>query len=397
MKNKSISILIVDDEEAIRKILFTNLSTDYTCITAADAKEAMTLCEGMTFNLVLSDINMPEVSGLELCRFIKEKSPETVVVMVSGMTDIENAVEAIREGAFDYVIKPFDLAQITFAINRALHHQSLLAFKRNYEESLEDAIRVRTEELRALNGNLNEMLEVLYSNYRATLRSLAQALEARDVETRGHSDRVVAYCLRIGKEIGLTQKEMIGLEQGALLHDIGKIGIRDSILLKRGPLNSQEWVEMRQHVQHGMRIIKGIDFLSGAQSIVGQHHEKFDGSGYPKGLKGEAIHIHARIFAVADAYDAITSDRPYRAARSYEEARAEIQANAGIHFDANVVNAFLNISEMEMLEICARADMQDYSEQIIGEREIRSFIISLKRSSTMHRTSTTGMLTELPC
>jgi response regulator RpfG family c-di-GMP phosphodiesterase len=397
MKNKSISILIVDDEEAIRKILFTNLSTDYTCITASDAKEAMTLCEGMTFNLVLSDINMPEVSGLDLCRFIRERSPETVVVMVSGLTDIENAVEAIREGAFDYVVKPFDIAQISMTINRALHHQSLLAFKRNYEESLEEAIRTRTEELRALNGNLNEMLEVLYSNYRATLRSLAQALEARDVETRGHSDRVVAYCLRIGKEIGLTQKDMIGLEQGALLHDIGKIGIRDSILLKRGPLTSQEWVEMRQHIQHGMRIIKGIDFLSGAQPIVGQHHEKFDGSGYPKGLKGEAIHIHARIFAVADAYDAITSDRPYRAARSYEQARAEIQANAGVHFDPTVVNAFLNISEMEMLEISARADMQDYSEQIIGEREIRSFIISLKRSSTMHRTGTTGMLTELPC
>src|SRR5205085_12454195 len=118
-------------------------------------------------------------------------------------------------------------------------------FKRNHEEALEDTIRIRTEELRALNGNLNEMLEVLYSNYRATLRSLAQALEARDVETRGHSDRVVAYCLRIGKELGLTQKDLIGLEQGALLHDIGKIGIRDSILLKRGPLTSQEWVEMR--------------------------------------------------------------------------------------------------------------------------------------------------------
>jgi response regulator RpfG family c-di-GMP phosphodiesterase len=357
----------------------------------------MTLCEGMNFNLVLSDINMPEISGLELCRFLRDRSPDTVVIMVSGLTDIENAIEAIRQGAFDYVVKPFDLAQITMTINRALHHQSLLAFKRNYEESLEDAIRIRTDELRNLNLNLNEMLEVLYSNYRATLRSLAQALEARDVETRGHSDRVVAYCLRIGKELGLTQKDMIGLEQGALLHDIGKIGVRDSILLKRGPLTSQEWVEMRQHIQHGMRIIKGIDFLSGAQPIVGQHHEKFDGSGYPRGLKGEAIHIHARIFAVADAYDAITSDRPYRVARSYEQARAEILANAGVHFDPNVVNAFLNISEMELLEISARADMQDYSEQIIGEREIRSFIISLKRGSTMPRTGTTGMLTELPC
>jgi response regulator RpfG family c-di-GMP phosphodiesterase len=398
MSNKSISILIVDDEEAIRKILLMNLSAEYTCVTAANAKEAMALCKSMTFNLVLSDINMPEISGLELCRFIKEISPDTVVVLVSGLMEIENAVEAIRQGAFDYVIKPFGIAQITLTIERALNHQSLLTFKRNHEEVLEETIRARTDELRAVNSNLNQMLEVLYSNYRATLRSLAQALEARDVETRGHSDRVVAYCLRLGREIGLTKKDMIGLEQGALLHDIGKIGIRDSILLKPGPLTSQEWIEMRKHVQYGLRIIKGIDFLSGAQPIVGQHHEKFDGSGYPRGLKGNAIHIYARIFAVADAYDAITSDRPYHAAQSYEEARTEIVANAGVHFDPSIVNAFLNISEMELSDISIRASIQDYSEQIIGDQEIRSFIISLKRHSTMPGTTgTTGMLTELPC
>src|SRR4030095_1036447 len=161
---------------------------------------------------------------------------------------IHDAIEAMRRGAFDYVVKPFELLQMFVAVERALRHQALIEFKHHHEQLLEETVRIRTNELRRLNGTLNEMLDLLYSNYRATLRSLAQALEARDVETRGHSDRVVAYCLRIGKELGLTQKDMIGLEQGALLHDIGKIGIRDSILLKRGPLTSQEWVEMRQHI-----------------------------------------------------------------------------------------------------------------------------------------------------
>jgi response regulator RpfG family c-di-GMP phosphodiesterase len=398
MNTNAISILIVDDDQAIRDILYSTLRGSYACATASSAIEAKTLLSQMSFNLVLSDIAMPGASGLELCRFVRERTPDTVVIIVSGMTDIEYAIDAMRQGAFDYVVKPFDLAQISLVIERALHHQSLLVFKRHYEESLEETIRTRTNELRLLNENLNQMLEVLYSNYRSTLRSLAQALEARDVETRGHSDRVVAYCLRIGKELGLTQRDMIGLEQGALLHDIGKIGVRDSILLKKGPLSSSEWVEMREHINHGLQIIQGIDFLSGAKPIVGQHHEKYDGSGYPLGLCGATIHVHARIFAVADAYDAITSDRPYRAARSYRQAREEIVMNSGSHFDPDVVDAFLKVPESELSEIRSRADVQDYTMQIIGEREIRSFIISLKRGNDMAiRTGNLGMLPELPC
>ena len=178
-------------------------------------------------------------------------------------------------------------------------------------------MRERTNELRSLNDNLNDMFEILYSNYRATLRALARALEVKDVETHGHSERVVAYCLKLGRRLGLSQRELIAFEQGALLHDIGKIGVRDSILLKPGPLTEDQWVEMRADIQHDLAIIEGIDFLSGAQAVVGQHHEKFDGSGYPNGLSGDSIHIQARVFAVADAFDALTSDRPYRAARPY--------------------------------------------------------------------------------
>lgn len=381
VSTKQVSILIVDDDDAVRNLLLMTLSSDYDCTTAASAAEAIELLAGTAFNLVLSDIAMPGASGIELCQFIREKFPDTVPIMVSGMTDIHYAIEALRLGAFDYVTKPFDLPQVQLSVERALRYQALLAFKRQYERSLEDEVRKRTSEMRVLNERLNEMLEVLYSNYRATLRSLAKALEARDVETRGHSDRVVAYCLRIGKELGFTDRELIGLEQGALLHDIGKIGVRDAILLKPGPLTSEEWVEMREHIKHGLHIIDGIDFLAGARAIVGQHHEKFDGRGYPGGLSGEGIDIQARIFAVADAYDAITSNRPYSTARNYSQARTEIIKSSGTHFDPKVVDAFLNISEEELNEIKRVAEVEDYSNEMIDDNAIGEFIMSLKRAS----------------
>ncbi|HXG66999.1 MAG TPA: HD domain-containing phosphohydrolase [Blastocatellia bacterium] len=388
MSSNDIAILIVDDEEPIRKLLAKCLSLHYTCETAASADEAVEKLSERSFNLVLADIAMPGATGLELCQFIHQTSPRTVVVMVSGKTDIEYAVQAMRQGAFDYLCKPFDLAQVTIAVDRALRYQALLEAQHQYEQSREEAIREKTHEFRLVNESLNQTLEVLYRHYRETLRVLAGALEARDIETKGHSERVVAYSLRLGRELGLSHKDMIALEQGALLHDIGKIGVPDAILRKRGSLTEEEWVHMRQHIDHGLRIISDIDFLSGARPVVGQHHEKYDGSGYPQQLRGEEIHLHARIFAVADAFDAMTSDRPYRQARSYGEARAEIVAHANKHFDPRVVNAFLKIAESEWAEIRASVKAGSYSEQCIDKREIRSFIVSLKRP-----TGTTGPLT----
>jgi response regulator RpfG family c-di-GMP phosphodiesterase len=377
--NKEVSILIIDDEEPIRRLLALYLSDEYTCVTASGADEANVLLAGSSFNLVMTDITMPGTSGIELCENIHETHPDTVVIMVSGMTDINYAVEAMRHGAFDYVVKPFDLSHVLMSVERALRYQALIAAKRHYEQSLEETVRLRTAELRSLNENLNQMLEALYQNYRATLRALAGALEARDFETAGHSDRVVAYSLRLGRELGLGHKELIALEQGALLHDIGKIGVRDSILLKSGKLTEGEWVEMREHINYGLRIISGIDFLSGAAPVVGEHHEKYDGTGYPSRLQGDMIHLNARIFAVADAFDAITSDRPYRKSASYADARTELVANSGKHFDPSVVNAFLKVPEIEWAEIRKIAESQDYIEHIIDRREIRSFIVSIKR------------------
>jgi response regulator RpfG family c-di-GMP phosphodiesterase len=339
---KPVRILIIDDEPNVLSVLASLLGGRYICKTATSALEALGYLKAGAYDLVLSDIIMPGMSGLELLSEITRLNRHTVVVLISGNLNIQSAIEAMRRGAYDYVTKPFDLAEVEAAVERALRHQRLLKTNDLYEQHLQELVQVRTNELTAANANLNQALEKLFLNYRATLRALATALEARDVETKGHSDRVVAFSLELGRKLGLSQNEMIALEQGALLHDIGKIGVRDSILLKRGPLTAEEWVEMREHINHGLRIINGIDFLKGAVPVVGQHHEKYNGSGYPNGLSGEAIHINARIFAVADAVDAITSDRPYHQARSFEAAVAELRRCAGTHFDPEIVKVFMS-------------------------------------------------------
>jgi len=388
MTNKQASILIVDEDEQVRSFIVSALGSRYLCLTASSADEASQILSVSPFNLLLIDINMPGRSGLEFCKLAQSCWPETVIVMVSAETGIESVIEAMRQGAFDYIAKPFDLARLQVAVERALLFQELLVARHEHEHELENEVRERTLELRSVNDALNETLEALYTNYRATLCALDEALEARDCETRGHSGRVVAYCLRLGKEMGLTHSLLIALEQGAMLHDIGKIGVRDSILLKPGPLTQAEWIEMREHINHGLRIIERIDFLSGARPVVSQHHEKYNGAGYPLGLHGDEIHVNARIFAVADAFDAITSDRPYRAASGYDHARSEIVTSSGTHFDPKVVDAFLRVSESEWIGIRAVAQAQGYEEHVMDRLEIRSFIISLKTSRRRRRAAT---------
>jgi putative nucleotidyltransferase with HDIG domain len=296
-----------------------------------------------SFDLVLSDIMMPGMSGLELLQEITRLKRDMVVILISGNLNIQSAIDAMRRGAFDYVTKPFNLSDVESAVERGLRHHSMLKSNHQYEQHLEELVGLRTKELSQANNNLNITLERLYLNYRATLRALAAALEARDVETRGHSDRVVAYCIGLGKELGLTGRDLITLEHGALLHDIGKIGVPDAILLKRGSLTEEEWAHMRRHVQYGADILRGIDFLQGATKIVAQHHERYDGSGYPSGMTGDMICLGARIFAVADAVDAITSDRPYRGSRPFEAAAEELLRCSGTHFDPEVVRAFTSV------------------------------------------------------
>ena len=295
-------ILIVDDEPGIRNVLVALLSDEYQCATAATAAAALTLLGSNEYELVISDIAMPGMSGLEMIPHVREMAPDTVVVMISGMQTAETAIEALRLGAFDYLMKPFDLQQVEAWVKRALEHQGLLLANRLYGERLEDLVEQRTKELDQAMGSLE-------GAYRSTLQALTAALETRDAETHGHSQRVVTYSLRLGREYGLSREQLKALEFGALLHDIGKIGVPDAILRKPAKLTEEEWVRMREHPLHGQQILRGIQFLEGAALVVAQHHEKWDGSGYPLGLKGDEIDLCARIFAVADAFDAITNQR----------------------------------------------------------------------------------------
>jgi len=350
-------ILIVDDEVEITEILADLLSEEYECTRAGSAEEALAGLHEGEFQLVISDITMPGMSGLDMIPHVKELSPDTVVVMISGMQTVESAIGALRLGAFDYLMKPFDLRQVEAVVKRALEHHDLVVAKQRYENHLEELVEQRTAELdRALNS--------LEGAYRSTLKALTAALETRDSETHGHSERVVSYSLRLGREYGLNSEEMKALEFGSLLHDIGKIGVPDSILRKPAKLTEEEWVRMREHPLHGQQILRGIEFLQGAARVVAQHHEKWDGTGYPLGLRSEEIDICARIFAVADAFDAITSDRVYRRGKPYEAAAQELDDWAGRQFDPKVVEAFHQVpkedwEELHRLSLMAKPDRFD--------------------------------------
>ncbi len=350
-KNHQPHLLIVDDEVEVRSVLHDLLSETYQCCEASSAEEALAQLRERDYELVISDITMSGMTGLEMIPHVKVISPDTVIVMISGMQTIESAINALRLGAFDYLMKPFDLRQAEAAIARAYEHHELIVAKRRYENHLEELVEQRTAEL-------DQALDSLENAYRTTLQALTAALETRDSETHGHSERVVTFSLRLGREYGLTALEMKALEFGSLLHDIGKIGVPDAILRKPAKLTDEEWVRMREHPMHGQQILRGIKFLEGAAKVVAQHHEKWDGSGYPLGLKAEEIDICARIFSVADAFDAITSDRVYRQGRPYEAASQELDEWVGRQFDPKVVEAFHRVPPEDWDELRRRSLMR---------------------------------------
>lgn len=347
-------ILIVDDEPEMRAVLSEFLSEQYDCAAVASAAEALALMRAEQFALIISDVLMARMSGLEMVPHALQLAPDSVIIMISGQNSVETAIAALRVGAFDYITKPFDLEHVEVAVRRGVEHHELRRAKRRYERHLRELVEQRTEEL-------NNALASLEEAYRATLKALTTALETRDCETHGHSERVVNFSLRLGREFALSKEQLRALEFGALLHDIGKIGIPDAILRKPAKLTEPEWENMRRHPLLGQQILRGIEFLDGAAEVVAQHHERWDGTGYPLGLRGAEIDLKARIFAVADAFDAIVSDRIYRNGKPYEAATAELIRNAGTQFDPEVVAAFCRIppAEWEYLRRPALPDKRD--------------------------------------
>jgi response regulator RpfG family c-di-GMP phosphodiesterase len=356
-------VLIVDDEESVRSLLYDLLCDAYECHVARSAEEALERLQQARYDVVLSDIMMPGMSGIELLESVARIWPDTTVIMVSANHDTRRAVAALRQGAYDYIVKPFELEEVELSVSRAVEHRRLVVENRLYQTELENLVAARTEELWQANQflkekgeKLSETVDELSRTYRSTLGALAMALDARDAETRGHSERVVAYSLRLGVQLGLPREELVGLERGALMHDVGKIGVRDAILLKPAPLTADEWQEMRLHTEFGRAILEQVPFLANAIPVVAEHHERWDGTGYPRGLKAEEINVKARVFAVADCIDAVTSDRPYRRANSFEAVGQELIQHSGTQFDPRIVEAFFAVPTDEWRELRRRAD-----------------------------------------
>src|SRR5947209_7078103 len=326
-------ILVVDDEEAIREIVATMLrSARYECRQAASGLEALALLNsGEEFELMLSDLMMPEMDGSTLLERIKERYPDMPVVMVTAVHDISVALAAIRNGAYDYLLKPFEREQLLATVRRALENRRLKMENRAYQTNLESLVAARTDQLRKAMQNLER-------SYDITLEALGDALDLKDAETEGHSKRVTAFTIAIARAMGMPKEQISVIARGAFLHDIGKMAIPDQIIRKPGKLTADETAIMREHCWRGYQMLKKIPFLTEAAEIVYSHQEKFDGTGYPRGLKGEEIPLGARIFSVADTLDAITSDRPYRPAQTFAAGGVEIRKFGGTQFDPTLVD-----------------------------------------------------------
>jgi putative nucleotidyltransferase with HDIG domain len=348
-------ILVVDDEEPIREIVASMLGTaGYACKQAASGMEALAvLTSGEEFELMLSDLMMADLDGIGLLERTKERFPDMPVVMVTAVHDISVALAAIRNGAYDYLLKPFEREQLLNAVGRALENRRLKVENRTYQTNLEALVRARTDELRAAMADLER-------SYDITLQALGDALDLKDAETEGHSRRVTAFTIAIARAMGVPREQILVIARGAFLHDIGKMAIPDNILRKPGKLDDDERAVMREHCYHGYQMLKKIPFLAEACDIVYSHQEHFDGTGYPRGLKGGEIPLGARIFSVADTLDAIISHRPYRAARTLGEARKEIQVWTGRQFDPEVVGVFLKMPDDIFEDLRREIDSQGY-------------------------------------
>jgi putative two-component system response regulator len=349
MTAKKHRVLIVDDEPVVRRILRQRLSAEgYVCEEAGSAREAVDRLAKSPAELVVLDIKMPGKSGVELLPEIKQMYPDTAVIMSTAITDTSTAIKCMKDGAHDYMVKPFNLDEVALSTQRALEKRRLELENRAYQQHLEEMVTERTAELK-------QAVTKLKLASLDTIHRLAQAAEYRDEGTGAHIQRMSRYSAAIARKMGLGEREVENILYAAPMHDVGKIGIPDHILLKTGGLDKGEWEIMKKHTVIGVEILRGSDaeFIQLAETIALTHHEKWDGSGYPQGLEGSEIPLAGRIVAIADVFDALTSRRPYKEPLPVEESLDIIKQGRGSHFDPDVTDAFLAVTD-EILSIRKR-------------------------------------------
>jgi putative two-component system response regulator len=337
--------LVVDDEPRLRQVILHLMRNDgFRCFEAGDGAEALAVLEKHPATLVMSDIRMPKMDGIELLRQIRSRYPDTAVMLLSAVADVEVAVSCFSIGALDYLTKPFNLEEVRARVSQVLERRCLVIENREYRERLEDKVAVQARRLEEL--------------FLASIQSLAEALEVKDPYTRGHSVRVSHYSAVIARALGLDAEIVRQIELGGHVHDIGKIGVRESVLNKPGPLTPEEYEHIMSHPVVGWRILSPLLAEAPvALNIVRSHHERFDGRGVPDRLASSAIPIEARIAAVADSLDAMSSGRPYRpAVPGWPEAIDELRRHSGTQFDPDVVDAALRAAAAGQLTLIPRGE-----------------------------------------
>jgi diguanylate cyclase (GGDEF)-like protein/putative nucleotidyltransferase with HDIG domain len=329
-------ILVVDDDEIVLNLTGTMLTRlGYHALTTASSEKALELvrAEKGWIDVALIDLNLEhENSGLEVVSRIGELDDTLVGIIITGYATLPAAIGALRHGAYDFLQKPFSIDHLRILLDRAMKYRNLLRQRLHYRLHMEEMARRRSEALSKLTGQLEHA-------YQATLETLASVIDAREHQTGAHSGRVSIIAGILARTLALPGEDVNNLMEGACLHDIGKVGVPDAILLKAGPLSPEEWDVIRKHPETGYRMLKDNPLLAKVAEIVYQHQERYDGSGYPQGLRGDQICLGARIFAVADSYDAIRSNRPYSVARNPQAAIEEILRGRGVLFDPMAVDA----------------------------------------------------------
>jgi putative two-component system response regulator len=337
-------ILVVDDEAPMRDVLTRILeSNGYHCSSAGDTTAARRLLAEDAFSLILCDVTMPGESGLELIKNIIPLYEHTAVVMISGIDDPAMADTVFEIGAYGYLIKPFTVNQVLVSVSNALRRLALETENRQYAQSLERTILERTELLSRTLRQAADAQERVRSLDEEAIHRLARVLEFRDLETHRHTERMSAYSQVLASRLGLHRERCELIRLGAIMHDIGKVAVPDAVLFKQGPLDDAEWETIRRHPSVGHQILVGWtgEIFSVGAIVALTHHERWNGSGYPLGLRGAAIPHEGRIVAVADAFDAMTSDRPYRSALTLEHAEEILESERGEQFDPDVVDVFV--------------------------------------------------------